>query len=90
MRILDMTYFLHNGVIAEAAFYEKVQAFDWELFRDHPVLVKGCGTTIIPPWAFMVVTSRLTPIARSIRYGNEHSSLAIYSRAEQGAVDVHN
>jgi hypothetical protein len=80
MDLLDMTVFMKDGIISEAAFFEKTENFDWQQYRDKRVLVKGCGTTIIPPWAFMVVTAQLTPLVKSIRYGNEHSSVSIYSR----------
>ena len=88
MDILDMNDFTQGGIIAESAFFEKIDNFNWEMFRDKRVLIKGCGTTIIPPWAFMVVASRLTGLARSIRYGNEHSSVKIYRRVCEESVDV--
>jgi hypothetical protein len=86
--ILDMRIFLDDGVIAEAAFLDRVSRFDWESLRNKTVLVKGCGTAIIPPWAFMIVTARLTEVARRILYGNEHSSLPIYTRYKQETVNA--
>lgn len=88
MEILDITTFLKNGIIAEAAFFDMVDQYDWERFRDKRVLVKGCGTTIVPPWAFMVVASRLAHIAKRIRYGNEHSSVPIFSRLNKETADA--
>jgi hypothetical protein len=85
---LDMHAFLDDGVAAEAYFFDRVAGFDWESLRDKAVLVKGCGTDIIPPWAFMVVTARLTEVARQILYGNEHSSLPVYTRHKQETVDA--
>ncbi len=86
--IVDMHSFLENGVIAEADFLDRVARYDWESLRDKIVLVKGCGTAIIPPWAFMVVTARLAEVARRIQYGNEHSSIPIFTRHKQEAVNV--
>jgi hypothetical protein len=86
--LLDMKEFMTDGIIVESAFFKKVEEFDWERFRDRRVLVKGCGTTIIPPWAFMAITARLAPIARRIRYGNEHSSVPVYTRLRRENVDV--
>lgn len=88
MKILDMTTFMIDGLITESAFYEKVEQYDWEQFRNQRVLIKGCGTTIIPPWAFMVVASQLAHTAKSVRYGNEHSSVPIFSRLYQEATDA--
>ncbi len=88
MDILDMAVFIDQGIVAESAFFDKVEKFNWEAYRDKRVLVKGCGTTIIPPWAFMIVASRLAVVARRVRYGNEHSSVTIFSRSPKETADV--
>jgi hypothetical protein len=88
MEILDMAAFVKDGIVIESAFFEKIDNYDWEKYRDKRVLIKGCGTTVIPPWAFMVVTSHLAHIAKSIRYGNEHSSVPIFSRLYKEATDA--
>lgn len=88
MDILDMTAFMKNGIIIEAAFFEKIESFDWEQYRNRRVLVKGCGTTIIPPWAFMVIATRLAQVAKRVRYGNEHSSVPIYSSLQGETTDA--
>ncbi|MEE9443960.1 MAG: DUF2480 family protein [candidate division Zixibacteria bacterium] len=78
MKILEMTQFLDSGIITESGFFDRLEKFDWESYRDERVLVKGCGTTAIPPWAFMAVASRLAEIAKIIKYGNEHSSIPVF------------
>lgn len=83
MVILDMHTFLDDGMVTETGFADKVAAFNWESLRDKAVLVKGCGTAIIPPWAFMIITARLTEVARTISYGNEHSAIPIFTRFRQ-------
>jgi hypothetical protein len=88
MVILDMNEFMDNGVIAESVFLDRIARFDWESLRNKTVLVKGCGTAIIPPWAFMIITARLTEVARRILYGNEHSSLPVFTRFKQEAVNA--
>lgn len=88
MDILDLSQFIDNGIVAEAAFFEKVERFDWEQYRDKRVLVKGCGTTIIPPWAFMTVAAHLSQVAKRVHYGNEHSSIAVFSRTHRETTDV--
>jgi len=79
--IIDLTEFLDNGMVSEAFFLNSVEQLDWNRYRDKRVLVKGCGSTIIPPWAFMVITARLVPIARSVSYGNDHDNLRIFRRS---------
>lgn len=88
MDIVDMSVFIEDGIVAEAAFFEKVDKFDWNAYRDKRVLVKGCGTTIIPPWAFMVVAARLAGVAKRVLYGNEHFSIPIFSRTPKEDTDV--
>jgi len=80
--ILDLTEFLDDGIVSEVFFLSSVKRFDWNRYQGKRVLVKGCGSTIIPPWAFMVVTARLVPIARSVCYGNDHDNLQIFRRSD--------
>lgn len=88
MVILDMHTFLEDGVATEAGVLDKVASFDWDSLRGKAVLVKGCGTDIIPPWAFMLITARLTEVARQISYGNEHSAMPIFTRVRQETTGV--
>lgn len=81
MEILDLAVFIENGMVTETAFFEQVESHDWSQYQDRRVLVKGCGTTIVPPWAFMVVASRLASVAKVVRYGNEHSSVSVFRRS---------
>lgn len=76
---------MDSGRITEASFFEKIDRFDWTTFKDKIVLVRGCETAIIPPWALMVVAARLAGVARRIQYGNEHSSVKVYRRAKAEA-----
>lgn len=80
--------FMDNGIVLEKSFYEKVENFDWDSFRGKRVLVKGCGTTVIPPWAFMVIASRLTEVAKVIKYGSEHDSFPVYRNRTREADNV--
>ncbi len=88
MDLFDISEFLDNGILAETAFYKKVDEFDWDSFSGKRVLVKGCGTTVIPPWAFMVISSRLTEVAKVIKYGSEHDSFPIYRNRTREASDA--
>lgn len=76
--IINPENFLSNGVFLEAIFLEKADGYDWEECRDKQVLVRGCNSAIIPPWAFMYLTGKLAPIARSVRFGNEHDNIVVF------------
>ena len=76
--IIDPSDLLTEGAFFEDGFLENVNQYDWDRFKDRPVLVRGCGSTLIPPWAYMLITSRLVGIAKSIRFGNEHDNVVVF------------
>jgi len=83
-QILSPEEFLSGGVLREDEFLQKARQFNWEKFRDTPVLVRGCESTIIPPWVYMYLTGCLAGVARSIRFGNEHDNIVVYRASEHG------
>ena len=76
--IVDPSDLLTDGAFLEDGFIEKAGRYNWEHFRNRQVLVRGCASTLIPPWAYMLITSRLVGIARSIRFGNEHDNIVVF------------
>ena len=76
--ILDPKVFLTEDVLLEDAFIEKAAQYDWSQFQGKKVLVRGCSSTIIPPWVYMYITGRLCGVAKSIRFGNEHSNIVVH------------
>ena len=78
--IVDPTDFLDNGLFFEQKFLVKADEHDWSRYRDKKVLVRGCQSGIVPPWAYMLITGRLAPYAQSVRFGNEHDNLVVYRK----------
>ena len=76
--IVDPADLLIDGAFFEDLFISKADSYDWSRFKDRPVLVRGCGSKLIPPWAYMLITSRLVGIAKSVRYGNEHDNIVVF------------
>ena len=70
--------FLSEDMFREEEFLQKTGAFDWETYRNKKVLVRGCGNIVTPPWAYMVIASKLAGVARSVRYGNEHDNVVVH------------
>ncbi len=64
-------------------FLKGILTHDWQQYSNRNVLVRGCSDVITPPWAYMVIASRLVGVARSVRYGNEHDNLLV-SRSAGG------
>ena len=55
-------------------------------FTDKRVVVKGCGDVEIGPFAYLEVTKKLRPVAKSIMYGEPCSTLPIFKKKPGGAV----
>ncbi len=81
--IVDPTSFVTGKFFREEDFLANTGTADWERYRDRPVLVRGCGTTIVPPWAYMLIAARLSGVAKSIRYGNEHDNIVVHRDSTQ-------
>jgi hypothetical protein len=77
--VLDPAGFLNNERFAEKTFLQRLDEYDWAALHEKKVLVRGCGSVMVPPWAYMTITARLLPYALSIRYGNEHDNVLIWS-----------
>lgn len=76
--IVEIEQFLDDGMFREDAFITAVDAHDWSQYEDARVLVRGCGSAIIPPWAYMIIATRLVNHAQSIRFGNEHDHVVVH------------
>lgn len=77
LKIVDPGEFTVDEMFSEDKFLEAVANHDWEQYSGHNVLVRGCSLTI-PPWAYMCLTAKIMPVARSIRYGNEHDNIVVF------------
>ena len=71
-KIIDVKNWLFEGVVLkEKKFREHLKAEDWEQYKDTFVALHCSTDTIIPVWAYMLLTKYLNPYASSIIYGNE-------------------
>ena len=71
-RIIDIKNWLYKGmVLKEKKFREHLKDEDWEQYKDAFVALHCSTDTIIPVWAYMLLTKYLNPYASIIIYGNE-------------------
>jgi hypothetical protein len=61
-------------------FLEKINAISLDDFNDKRVVVKGCGDMPIGEFAYMAITTRLRPVAKSIMYGEPCSTVPIFKK----------
>lgn len=66
--------------ITKELFTEAIQKIDYTAFQDQRIVVKGCGDIFIPESAFVLFTSNLTKVAKSIMYGEPCSTVPVFKR----------
>ncbi len=82
VKTIDLKTFVTGDMLIESEFLTKTEDHDWGQYQDEMVLIRGCSDIIIHTWAYMTVAARLAGVAKTIRYGNEHSNLTIYRHAK--------
>ena len=69
--------------VLETVLFEKAMAgFDAEQYRDQRIVLKGCGDTEVPVSAYVELTKKLTPIVKSLMFGEPCSTVPIYKRKD--------
>ncbi len=69
--------------ILEAVLYTKALAkIDLATFAGARVVVKGCADIDVPVSAYVEITALLTPVVKSIMYGEPCSTVPIYKRKD--------
>ncbi|HLL43283.1 MAG TPA: DUF2480 family protein [Segetibacter sp.] len=74
--VFDLKDHLFMGLILkEKDFRTALQTFDWEQFRNKNVAITCSMDAIIPMWAYMLVASYLSPVAKEVVFGEEKNIL---------------
>lgn len=69
--LFDIKDWLYEGlVLREKEFRTTVDAHNWSDYQDAYVALTCSTEAIIPVWAYMLITTRLTPYARKVVYGD--------------------
>lgn len=69
-----------SGFFKKEDFEKKLEEIDWKKFRDKGVLIEGCGSVLLPSWAYMMITAKLISEARIILYGEPSNPILIYKK----------
>jgi len=59
---------------------EILNNLDYSQYENKPVIVKGCSKKPVPEEAYVMATSKLMPVARSIMFGEACSSVPLFKR----------
>ncbi len=59
---------------------EKITKFDVQSFKDQRVIIKGCSDKPVPVSAYLAITRKLRPVARSLMYGEACSNVPLYKQ----------
>lgn len=67
--------------LLETTLYQEIISnLDISEYQDKPVIVKGCAKKPVPVNAYLMITEKLKPVAKSIMFGEACSSVPLYKR----------
>ncbi len=65
----------------ETAIYQDIiQNLDVSEFEGKPLIIKGCSKKPVPENAYIMLATKLKPVAKSIMYGEACSSVPLYKK----------
>lgn len=73
-------YFGNESTIRDLVLLESIQKIDASVFVDQRIVVKGCGDMPIGESAYIAITQKLRPVAKSIMYGEPCSTVPVYKK----------
>lgn len=69
--IFDLGDFLFQGLILrEKEFRQALKELDWSFYQGKLVAINCSADAIVPTWAYMLVVTRLTPVAKAVLKGS--------------------
>ena len=72
-----------NADVLETVLFEKeIAKVDLEQYAGQRIVLKGCGDIAVPVSAYVELTKKLTPIVKSIMFGEPCSTVPIYKRKD--------
>lgn len=64
-------------------FQNIIKSLEIDIYNNAPVIIKGCSNKPIPDSAYIMLTERLKPIAKSIMYGEACSAVPLYKNKKR-------
>jgi hypothetical protein len=66
-------------------FVRALEAVDWGRYAGKPVVVKGCGSAVVPTAAYLLATRKLQGVAAKLMYGEPCSAVPLWRRSKEDA-----
>ena len=63
-----------------ALYNEKLRDIDFTIYKDLPVILKGCSNKPVPQEVYVLAHQKLIPYARSIMFGEACSAVPLYKK----------
>lgn len=65
-------------VLESSIYQDLIENLDVSEFKGKPVIIKGCSKKPVPQNAYIMITNKLRPVAKSIMYGEACSSVPLF------------
>ena len=78
MEKIELDDFLTGGILKEKEFRDKIKEINWDVYRGKKVLIKGCTAVPVPTWSYLIITAKLTLIAKEVYFGEPWSAVQLY------------
>lgn len=78
--IVQDVFFGNKSELQTVLLLKNIAAINGENYTAQRVIVKGCGDRQVPEAAYVAITAKLRPHARSIMYGEACSNVPVFKR----------
>lgn len=73
-------HFCLPSELPEKALIEYIRQINTDVFKDKRVVVKGCSKLAIGPPAYTALSTKLTPVVKSLMFGEPCSTVPVYKK----------
>ena len=88
---IDISIFLFQGLLLkEREFRAKIIKHDWNQYQHSYIALTNKNQALVPAWAFMLITTKLSPIAKMIIVGDKNELEIIIFSNIISKIDVSN
>ena len=67
-------------LLETSIFQDIINNFDFTVYQDRPVIIKGCSSKPIPETASVMLVEKLVPVAKNIMFGEACSTVPVFKK----------